>query len=641
MDKKTGWTEYALRMRSALQETAAAAAPDATLRELTRLVAEWAGRFRVPETQPDVWLGLTSTQGSLLACYKHEREKGVLVPVRHVAEDAMLAARMSGTLDNRDAKPLVWDGVTLAFRYYPVHTDAGEWVGTVSLGLPADREDLFAFWMGALYSLVAVPPTAGGADSCLTLKDQERLLQEMKTKDRLFSAAQRLHESREARMVLTEMVGTIKQLYPDTDVRLSLRQPPLDGVLDVGRLALMDAGDIGMRAYREERPILREEGIRGNGATEIALPISGKQAKFGVLHINKKEPFDQAIDLSFLSMLAALAGTAYENAQLFEQSNRLIDELRIINEVTARLNKSLKAEDIYKLACTELSALFAAEGCCILEKQGETLTVQACTEPRLRFARFTSGQGFAGVILASGEPILLENYREQGEDRIASEFMDMTGSAALLGTPIVIQGETKGIILLAHSQPSYFSFENVRLLNALAGHISLALSNALLHAEVRRMVITDNLTGLSVRHYLDEQITLRQKMDLCGSLMVLDIDNFKAINDTFGHQIGDRVLIQVSDIVRSSIRLCDIAARWGGEELAVYFPHIGKDQMHKIAERILQRVVAETDPQVTVSCGIAEWHWEDSKISVESLFYKCDMALYEAKRSGKNQIVAG
>jgi len=146
---------------------------------------------------------------------------------------------------------------------------------------------------------------------------------------------------------------------------------------------------------------------------------------------------------------------------------------------------------------------------------------------------------------------------------------------------------------------------------------------------------------LYVRHYLDEQANLMQKKDFCGSLIVVDIDNFKRVNDTYGHQVGDKILIQVSQIIKSCIRDSDIAARWGGEELAVYLPQVAKDQTLRIAERIRHRVQQETSPQVTVSCGVSDWNWEEDKISVESLFYRADMALYQAKNNGRNQIKAG
>lgn len=108
--------------------------------------------------------------------------------------------------------------------------------------------------------------------------------------------------------------------------------------------------------------------------------------------------------------------------------------------------------------------------------------------------------------------------------------------------------------MLAHKDAHFFSYDSYRLLQAMAGHIGLAVGNARLHAEVRRLANRDSLTGLFARHYLDEEIQQRQSTDFCGTLIVVDIDQFKAVNDTYGHQKGDKILKQVSEIVKSSIR---------------------------------------------------------------------------------------
>ncbi len=219
--------------------------------------------------------------------------------------------------------------------------------------------------------------------------------------------------------------------------------------------------------------------------------------------------------------------------------------------------------------------------------------------------------------------------------------MDVTGSRSLIAAPIMANTEVLGVIMVSNQSPNYFSYDNYKLLQVLSTHIGLAISNASLHAAVRRMVITDNLTGLHTRHYLNERIQSRQRKDPFGSLVLVDIDHFKKVNDTYGHQIGDRILIAVSDVIRSCIRDSDIAARWGGEELAVYLPQIRAEQAYRIAERIRSWVEEKTDPSVTVSCGVSEWMFEDDKVSVESLFYRADMALYEAKNNGRNRIFVG
>ncbi|MGO4274710.1 sensor domain-containing diguanylate cyclase, partial [Paenibacillus sp. TAF58] len=364
----------------------------------------------------------------------------------------------------------------------------------------------------------------------------------------------------------------------------------------------------------------------GPSTGHIAAPLSGKQGVYGVLYMTSNNELIHASDLQFISLLADTAGSAFENAKLYEQSNLMINELRLINEITKQLNQSLRLNEIFNSASTEILSIFGADYSCILQadRNSENLIVQATNLPAMFHETFTVDQGFSGVVYTSKEPIIISDY--WSNDKVQSKLMKLTNSRSLIGSPILVNGQVEGVILVVHSKPNFFSYDNYKLLQVLSGHIGLAMTNASLHAEVKRMVITDNLTGLYVRHYLDEQANSMQKKDFCGSLIVVDIDNFKRVNDTYGHQVGDKILIQVSQIIKTSIRDSDIAARWGGEELAVYLPQVAKAQTIRIAERIRVRVLEETNPQVTVSCGVSDWNWEEDKISVESLFYRADMA---------------
>lgn len=350
-------------------------------------------------------------------------------------------------------------------------------------------------------------------------------------------------------------------------------------------------------------------------------------------------PIFPDVDLRFLTMVADTAGTAFENAKLYERSNQLIRELRMSNELTQRLNQSLRLGDIFQFAFEELLEMFGADYCCILHLNEEKggLEVIACNHPSLQNEVLEVGAGLGGKVYSTGESLIMSDYIDN--PKTTSRLMNATGSQSLIATPLSVGGEVRGAIMLAHRDSHYFSYDNYRLLQAMAGHIGLAVGNARLHAEVRRLANRDSLTGLYARHYLDEEIKERQSTDFCGCLIVVDIDQFKIVNDTYGHQKGDKILKEVSEIVKSSIRQGDIAARWGGEELSVYLPLMGMQQAGYVAERIRKRVMEETEPSVTVSCGIAEWSWMDDRVSVESLFYRADMALYKAKNNGRNQVV--
>ncbi|WP_410511632.1 diguanylate cyclase [Paenibacillus sp. BR2-3] len=455
----------------------------------------------------------------------------------------------------------------------------------------------------------------------------------------LFQIVQRMHDNIDVDAVLIEVIESISAMYPGARLVLFISQDHRSAHPQVKPLPLRwESNDASARAFKDGKVAIQASN-EDSKLIEIGLPLSGKQGVYGVFHMVMYKQSFLDVDLRFLSMVADTAGTAFENAKLYERSNQLIRELRMSNELTQRLNQSLRLSDIFQFAFEELLEMFEADYCCILhlnEEKGGLETV-ACNHHALMNEIIEIGQGLGGKVYASGESVILSDYMEHPET--ASRLMDATDSQSLIATPLSVGGEVRGAIMLSHREPHYFSYDNYRLLQAMAGHIGLAVGNARLHAEVRRLANRDSLTGLYARHYLDEEIGIRQGTDFCGSLIVVDIDQFKMVNDTYGHQKGDKILRQVSDIVKTSIRKGDIAARWGGEELALYLPQLGVHQTAIVAERIRLRVQGETEPHVTVSCGIAEWSWIDDRVSVESLFYRADMALYEAKNNGRNRIV--
>ncbi|QSF47016.1 sensor domain-containing diguanylate cyclase [Paenibacillus tianjinensis] len=454
----------------------------------------------------------------------------------------------------------------------------------------------------------------------------------------LFQIVQRMHDNIDVNAVLTEVIDSISAMYPGARLDLFMSQDHRSTHPQVKPLPFRwGEEDVCAKAFKDGRVTLHAGPDKRS--VEIGLPLGGKQGVYGVFHMVLDRPAFPDVDLRFLSMVADTAGTAFENAKLYERSNQLIRELRMSNELTQRLNQSLRLGDIFQYAFEELLEMFDADYCCILHLNEEKggLEAIACNYLPLRGEIIDAGNGLGGKVYTTGEPIIVSNY--SNTDETSSKLMQATHSQSLIATPLSVGGEVRGAIMLAHREPQFFSYDSFRLLQAMAGHIGLAVGNARLHAEVRYLANRDSLTGLYARHYLDEEIKERQSKDFCGSLIVVDIDQFKMVNDTYGHQKGDKILKQVSEIVKSSIRQGDIAARWGGEELAVYLPQLGVQQAVFVAERIRKRVMGETEPRVTVSCGIAEWSWTDDRVSVESLFYRADMALYDAKNNGRNQVV--
>ena len=164
---------------------------------------------------------------------------------------------------------------------------------------------------------------------------------------------------------------------------------------------------------------------------------------------------------------------------------------------------------------------------------------------------------------------------------------------------------------------------------------------------LEQAALTDGLTGMQNRRYFDdalkEYLDEFRRIERPVGLMILDLDHFKQVNDTHGHDVGDEVLRSVADCLKDMTRYHDIVARLGGEEFAVVAPNMDVDMMIRFAERIRKAISAMTIVsgnvrlKVTASVGLAVW---DCKEPAESLFRRADQHLYEAKKSGRNRVSA-
>ena len=240
-----------------------------------------------------------------------------------------------------------------------------------------------------------------------------------------------------------------------------------------------------------------------------------------------------------------------------------------------------------------------------------------------------AGDGLEGDALATHEPRVSQMPR------------------AVLAVPILREHHLLGLVTAVDPEEGAFSDEDVEALSALALQAGVAIENARLHRVVERQAVTDALTGLANRRQfyevLGREYERAQRFGQPVSLILLDIDDFKLINDSRGHLAGDAVLHSVAATLAEVIREIDLAARYGGEEFAVLLPQTGPDGAANLAERLRSEIAArsirfgtEEITGVTASFGVAAGPVnEQTQID---LIASADAALYQAKREGKNHV---
>jgi diguanylate cyclase (GGDEF)-like protein len=213
--------------------------------------------------------------------------------------------------------------------------------------------------------------------------------------------------------------------------------------------------------------------------------------------------------------------------------------------------------------------------------------------------------------------------------------------------PIVFEGTPLGLLILIHSLPNTFHDEDWRVLSILANLTAIAVKNVYLHQKTAVMAITDSLTGVYSHGYfqalLHEKLAEQEKLGKPASLLMVDLDWFKKVNDTFGHPQGDRVLAQLARVIQNILTPKDILARYGGDEFVIFVKDCNKMAAVALAERIRKTIQdvpflilnGERTIHLSVSIGVATFP-EDG--SGSQLLESADKALYQAKQLGRNKI---
>ncbi len=399
---------------------------------------------------------------------------------------------------------------------------------------------------------------------------------------------------------------------------------------------------------QKKKPVVSGSDAGDNAlSSNVATPIMDGNFVAGVMTACKEDGTFKDDDVKICEMFSGQMMRILQRQRIYSQLLKEHMMLKKLKDGGSRLVTSLKIDDIarslidavYSIAPRERVsiALFLSrpEGFELIRQIGFTLAGGSIFDLK------NTRMGLAGK---SREPDYISDLRREQNPVFPFKF-DGGGSVFIL--PLSYEKELLGILLFLSPKVNALRPYEIELLRVLGGQASSSLANARFHLEIERMATTDGLTGLFNHRNFQEKLSgefrrlVRFPEPL--SLLLIDIDFFKKVNDTYGHPAGDEVLRGVSDIIRKTIRNIDVPARYGGEEFAALLPGTNHNGAMSMAERLRKSVgesIFSLDGKalrVTVSVGAATSPYDAA--TKEELIEKADRALYYAKRNGRNRCV--
>ncbi len=335
---------------------------------------------------------------------------------------------------------------------------------------------------------------------------------------------------------------------------------------------------------------------------------------------------------------------------LLERRN---EELETLVEIGKALTSCLDLREILGVIMEKVGQLLRPKTWSLLlvdEHTGD-LTFEIAVSPaaeRLKDIRLRKGEGIAGWVALHGEPLLIPNVARDERFAPKVDAVARFNTRSIVCVPLKSKNRILGVIELVNSlEESRFSEADLKILSTIADYAAIAIENARYVERVRELVVTDDLTGLYNSRYLldllDYEIDRARRYGYPVSLVFLDLDFFKDVNDTYGHLVGSRLLAEVGRLIRGQIRKADVAIRYGGDEFVVVLPNTPKEGAVTMATHLRTRLrdqyFLEDEGyriRLTASFGVATFP-DDAETKL-ALIRMADRAMYRVKDSTRDGV---
>ena len=391
--------------------------------------------------------------------------------------------------------------------------------------------------------------------------------------------------------------------------------------------------------------------------SEICVPIVAGTAVLGVLGIQSERAADfSEHDERLLAAYARLVAMGLTHARQHQARQKDIAELQALTEVAQR-GASLDLRATLEAVCDSYRRLTTSDSVAVYlwDPRTERLSASALSfdaalyrgdyEQRVRERQLALGEGMIGWSALHREPLRIDNVAEDPRP-IAVQGTPLASKSAIV-IPLFVEDKLVGVARAVKMGIAAYTDDHYRFAQRLASQAALAIAAAAAHEEIRRLSVTDELTGAynasHVMQRLREHVELARRDGAATSLLIVDGDRIKNMNDRHGHADGNRLLVALTETLRAQLRTSDVLGRFGGDEFMIVLPHTNAIEALIVAQR-LRKAVADTDyrsssderMRVTVSVGLATF--PDDGVTADEVFRAADRSLYRAKDAGRNRV---
>jgi len=429
----------------------------------------------------------------------------------------------------------------------------------------------------------------------------------------------------------------------------------------LSRLRLSGQNPIVEYLRRERKPLIKEslaimpefrglweqeKGDISSNEIELLMPLISRDRLIGILVLDKKQSGRYSLeDFHLLEEVTNQVAVSMEKEYLREQLREREVELSVINRSSVILTSSLDIQRIYDSFIEELKKVLDISWAAITLIEGDNLYI------RTLFSEIGSAwkvgermpiRGTATEWVAAHKEALVEPDLSQESRFVTGKYHLKQGVRSIAYLPLIVTGETIGSFVIGSCNPNAYGQRYMMLLEQIASQVAMSIENSRLYAQAEEKARIDELTGLLNRRSLDEliasEINRHSRYGGVFSLIILDLDSFKAFNDHYGHLAGDKLLGKIGSIMKSAIRSTDRAFRFGGDEFAILLPNTPIDAASQAAERIRKQLATKVKTDhipITASLGLATWPADG--MGSNEVIAAADAALYSAKREGGNR----